>query len=150
MVNNQFGAVTNSSAVLNVVPLVITSQPQSQSVVRGANVPFSVTASGQGPFSYQWQFQNANLPGATNSTLVLTNVQPSQTGTYSVVVSNVFGTATSTNASLVIDARNIIVWGYTYYGVTNVPPTATNVIALAAGDSHCLALRRDGTVVAWG
>ena len=150
VVNNQFGAVTNSSAVLNVVPLVITSQPQSQSVVRGANVPFSVTASGQGPFSYQWQFQNANLPGATNSTLVLTNVQPSQTGTYSVVVSNVFGTATSTNASLVIDARNVIVWGNSYYGVTNVPPTATNVIALAAGDSHCLALRRDGTVVGWG
>ncbi len=35
-------------------------------------------------------------------------------------------------------------------GQLYVPPSATNVIALAAGDVHCLALRADGTVVAWG
>jgi alpha-tubulin suppressor-like RCC1 family protein len=44
----------------------------------------------------------------------------------------------------------VLVWGDNFYGQTNVPASATNVIALAAGDSHCLALRRDGTVVAWG
>jgi hypothetical protein len=35
-------------------------------------------------------------------------------------------------------------------GQTNVPPNATNVIALAAGNAHSLALRADGTVMAWG
>jgi alpha-tubulin suppressor-like RCC1 family protein len=47
----------------------------------------------------------------------------------------------------------VIVWGNTLYGnagQTNVPSTATNVIELAAGDAHCLALISNGTVVAWG
>ena len=33
---------------------------------------------------------------------------------------------------------------------TNVPPSATNVVAIAGGYLHSLALRKDGTVVAWG
>jgi hypothetical protein len=151
VVSNAFGTVTNSSAVLSVVPLVITNQPQSQSVGVGANVSFSVTVSGQGPFSYQWQFQNVNITGATNSTLVLTNVQPGQSGFYSVIVSNIFGSVTSSNANLTV--VEIVVWGNFNYGnsaLATVPPRATNVVALAAGDIHCLALRADGTVVAWG
>jgi hypothetical protein len=44
----------------------------------------------------------------------------------------------------------VLVWGDNSYGQTNVPANATNVMALAAGDSHCLALREDGTVIAWG
>jgi alpha-tubulin suppressor-like RCC1 family protein len=44
----------------------------------------------------------------------------------------------------------VYVWGDNSYGQTNVPANATNVIALAAGDYHCLALRTDGTVAAWG
>ena len=44
----------------------------------------------------------------------------------------------------------VMVWGDNTYGETNVPASATNVIALAAGDDHCVALRADGTVVTWG
>jgi len=52
-------------------------------------------------------------------------------------------------------ADPLILWGtFSAFdgntALTNVPPNATNVIALAAGDAHCLALRADGTVVAWG
>ncbi len=151
VVNNQIGAATNSSAVLNVLPLIITSQPQSQTAGWTSNVLFSVTASGQGPFSYQWQFQNVNITGETNGTLVLTNVQPGQSGLYSVIVSNAFGTVASSNANLVV--VGIVVWGnfvYSSPSLTNVPPSATNVIAMAAGDAHCVALKSDGTVVAWG
>ncbi len=43
-----------------------------------------------------------------------------------------------------------MVWGSNTYGQTNVPTSATNVIELAGGDLHCLALEADGTVVAWG
>jgi alpha-tubulin suppressor-like RCC1 family protein len=52
-------------------------------------------------------------------------------------------------APLTNRADPIIVWGSNSFGQTNVPTSATNVIALAAGDSHCLALRADGTVIAW-
>lgn len=150
MVSNQFGSVTNISASLNVVPLVISSQPSSQSVGLGLSVLFSVQASGQGPFSYQWQFQTNSLIGATNSTLVLTNLQPNQSGEYSVIVSNIFGTVSSSNVNLTV--VGIVLWGNLTMAPTlaNVPVSATNVIAMAAGDTHCLALKADGTVAAWG
>src|SRR5437867_12652883 len=47
-------------------------------------------------------------------------------------------------------ASQVIVWGATSAGQTNVPPEATNVVALAGGDYHCLALQADGTVLTWG
>ncbi|HLP77087.1 MAG TPA: immunoglobulin domain-containing protein, partial [Candidatus Paceibacterota bacterium] len=150
-ISNQFGGAISSNAILTVLPLAISGQPQSQSVAIGATVSFNVTASGQGPFSYQWQYQGADLAVETNSSLILTNVQTSQSGAYSVRVSNSFGSATSSNANLTV--TGIWVWGSFYYNnlsLTNIPASATNIIAMAAGDTHCLALKADGTVVAWG
>src|ERR1035438_10300326 len=53
-------------------------------------------------------------------------------------------------ASTIGQADPVIVWCDITYGQTNVPASASNVIALAAGDYHCVALRADGTVIAWG
>ncbi len=44
----------------------------------------------------------------------------------------------------------VVVWGYYAGGVTNVPPGLTNIVSVAAGLDHAVALRNDGTVVAWG
>ncbi len=41
-------------------------------------------------------------------------------------------------------------WGSDAYGQTNIPPGLGNVIAIAAGGYHNLALKADRTVVAWG
>ena len=49
-----------------------------------------------------------------------------------------------------ICGQNVIAWGNNSAGQTNVPASATNVIAVAAGSSHSLALRDDGTVISWG
>lgn len=152
-ISNSFGGTISSNAILNVVPSLLTSQPANQSVAVGGTVSFSVTASGQGPFAYQWQFQGTNLPWAwtTNRSLALTNVQFSQAGAYSVVVSNLYGAVTSSNANLKV--LSIIPWGSYVYGntaISNVPAHLTNIILLAAGDTHGLALKTDGTVTAWG
>jgi Regulator of chromosome condensation (RCC1) repeat len=40
--------------------------------------------------------------------------------------------------------------GQDSFNQTNIPAFATNVITMAAGDTHCLALMADSTVVAWG
>ena len=68
----------------------------------GANVTFSVVAAGTSPLSYQWRFNGTSLAGATSTTLTLTNVQVSQSGSYALVVSNAFGIITSSNAVLTI------------------------------------------------
>jgi len=41
-------------------------------------------------------------------------------------------------------------WGNDTYGMLDIPAAATNVVAMAAGDVHLLALREDGRVVSWG
>src|SRR5665213_3656231 len=41
-------------------------------------------------------------------------------------------------------------WGSDRYGETDVPPGLTNVVAIAAGGNHSMALKGDGTVVVWG
>jgi len=53
-----------------------------------------------GPLAYQWWKDGSPVPGATNSSLSLSNAQPSQTGNYTVIVSNSFGSVTSKIAHL--------------------------------------------------
>jgi hypothetical protein len=76
-------------------PFVL-SPPLSQTVPAGRTVTFNVFATGPAPLRYQWQFNASNLPGATNSALVITNPQPAQEGNYSVIVSS--GTASIPSA----------------------------------------------------
>ena len=81
---------------------VITSQPSNLTVGVGATATFSVTASGTGPFSYQWRFNAANLSGATDSSYSKSNVQSTDAGSYTVVVTNVAGSVTSGAAVLTV------------------------------------------------
>lgn len=76
-------------------PPLITSQPAAQNVTIGSTASFSVVASGSAPLTYQWKFNGADIPGQTGSTLTLNNIQASQSGDYSVVVSNSGGSTTS-------------------------------------------------------
>ncbi len=82
--------------------LAITVEPQSQTAVIGTNNVFTVTATGAGPLVYQWLFDGVATPGATNSTLTLTNIQPADAGDYTVVVSNSSGAVTSSVATLTV------------------------------------------------
>jgi pectate lyase len=84
----------------------ITSQPSSQTVSVGANVTFSVTASGSPAPTYQWRKNGTNISGATSSTLTLPNVQTSSAGNYSVVVSNSAGSVTSNTAVLTVNSSS--------------------------------------------
>ena len=100
----------------------ITNQPQSLMVTLGSTATFSVTASGTGPLSYQWRFNGTNLAGATGSSLTLSNVQPAQTGLYSVVLSNAVGMVTSSNAVLTVLLPSLI--------TMNIPTISGNNLLL--------------------
>ena len=84
----------------------ITQQPQSVKVKAGDAATFTVAASGTPTLRYQWRFNGTNLSGAFVTTLALTNVQSAQTGGYSVVVTNNYGSATSQVATLSLVVSN--------------------------------------------
>jgi hypothetical protein len=108
VVANALGSVTSDEAVLTVnpapVPPTITTQPVSQTVLPGSSVTFSVSVSGTAPLSYRWQFNGRALPGATNRTLTLANVQSANAGNYRVVVANAAGSVLSAEAALVLQS----------------------------------------------
>lgn len=102
-VANLAGTVVSSNAILTVLmpPSIISLVPTNQIVEVGSTVSFRVSATGFA-LAYQWAFDNAAIPGATTSVLIRENVQISDSGSYSVVVTNVLGSA-STNALLTVN-----------------------------------------------
>jgi hypothetical protein len=88
--------------------VVITNQPQSVVADAGQNVSFTVGVTGSSPLSYQWYFNGANLPGATLATLELTNVQSADAGNYFVMITNSFGSATSSVATLTVNIPPVV------------------------------------------
>jgi uncharacterized delta-60 repeat protein len=72
-------------------PPTITQAPVNQCLMAGSNLNLSVTASGTG-LSYQWKKNGVAIPGATNSSLSITNMQHGQAGQYGIAVSNTGGT----------------------------------------------------------
>jgi hypothetical protein len=79
-------------------------QPASQTVTVGHTAVFSVTVTGTGPFTYQWQKNNTNISGATSSTYTTPATVSGDNGAaFRVVVSNAAGSSTSASATLTVD-----------------------------------------------
>lgn len=97
-----FADATFVSSAPPIAPSVVKS-PQDQSIGASGTVEFRVVARGTAPLGYQWLFEGAPLPGATNITLTLTNVSIGQAGHYSVSVSNAAGSDTSAAALLRVE-----------------------------------------------
>jgi hypothetical protein len=106
VVSNPGGAVLSSGAVIRSggAPAIL-EQPVPQYVEVGGTAQFSALVGGTLPIRYQWRREGANLAGATNRLLTLTNVQASNLGRYALVATNVFGAVTSTPAALVLGLR---------------------------------------------
>jgi hypothetical protein len=84
-----------------IVPTIVQG-PAPVTVVATREATFSVVATGPGPLFYQWRHEGTSLSGATNTSLVLTNLQLAQAGRYSVLVFNENGTVESPAALLEI------------------------------------------------
>ena len=137
IVSNPYGATVSHSATLTVnlvtgVP-VINIQPQSQTNSVGATTTFTVLASGEPPLSYQWQFDSSAIPGATGTSLVLTNLAATNQGTYAVQVTNSFGTTPSQGAYLTVVLQPSFI--ITQPASQTVPLGATVTLSVTAGGS---------------
>lgn len=80
----------------------ITLQPQSQVVSVGNTASFNVTANGTAPLKYQWRFNGTNISGAVTNTLAILNAQPTNNGSFTVIITNVAGAVTSSVAVLTV------------------------------------------------
>jgi sugar lactone lactonase YvrE len=109
IITNLYGCVTSSAAILTTVPLSITVQPQSQQLLAGSNVTFNVSAASTQPLAYQWFFNGSVIGGAFGSSYSINPLTTDLSGNYSVVLTNLYGTVTSSVAVLtvvVIDITN--------------------------------------------
>src|ERR1035437_739818 len=88
-------------------PPSITQQPMSQVGYYGKSVTFDVAATGNPPPGYLWQKDGAAISGATRTSLVLTNLQATNAGRYTVVVTNSLGSITSSNAYLAVNPPGV-------------------------------------------
>lgn len=135
-------------------PPIIINQPYPIVLPAGENALFVVNATGAEPLQYQWYKDNIQLIdgpkiyGSTNNVLMISNVQAPDIGNYYVEVKNQFGTNVSLKVWLKI--YPLVAFGNNWFGQTTVPRGLTNIISIAAGANHNLALTSDGTVVGWG
>lgn len=94
----------------------IKTQPVSQTGRVGSSVSLTVLAAGNPELSYQWQRSGTDLPGATDRTLTLDDLQTGNAGDYTVRVTNGFGSVTSAPATVsVIREGSLAGWLLDYF-----------------------------------
>ena len=102
-VTNAYGTRQSGSANLNVLfAPSITTQPVSKTATEGQTVSLSVNATANPSPNYQWLFNGVVLPDAKNSKLTFPSVDWTNSGAYTVIVSNPYGSVTSAPVTLTV------------------------------------------------
>jgi hypothetical protein len=112
VVSNTAGNATSNVVTLTVstaaVVPSITTQPASQTVTAGQTATFSVVALGTAPLNYQWKKNGTAISGATSSSYTTPATTSADNGSlFTVVVSNIAGSATSSAATLTVSAAAV-------------------------------------------
>lgn len=98
-------------------PPAISLLPADQTSLLNGTVTFNTRAAGGGTLSYQWQLNGVNIPGATNATYNKSGLTFADAGTYTLIVSNSFGTA---SASFNLDVATSAPFFYEPFDYSNV------------------------------
>ncbi len=88
-------------------PPSINAQPQGATATEGGAHTFTVSVSGSLPMSYQWKKNGTELPGETAFSLMLSSLSLTDSGDYSVVAANAYGSITSAVATLTVLTEDI-------------------------------------------
>ncbi len=102
---NSEATVASSAARLTVVPQkpsIFSNLPSTVYSATGLSVTFTASVGGTAPLTFTWRFNGTPIPGATSSTLTLSDLQPAHAGKYSFVATNVAGSTTSTDSTLAL------------------------------------------------
>lgn len=154
--SNDIGQVSSAPVVYNVdpSPYFLSPLPTQQNVL--VKTPFSLTinAAGAPPLAYQSQLNGNSLTdggrisGADSPDWCFNPTAFGDSGVLTMIVTNDSGSYTGLVANLAITP--VMGWGDNSSGQLQVPASVTNVVSVACGGDHNLALLADGTVVGWG
>jgi len=100
-------AFTIAASVVTTTVPTFTLQPLSQTLVAGTSVTLAAAAGGTPAPTYQWRKDGTAITNATNASLVFSAVATTAAGSYTVVVTNSAGTATSSAAVLTVTAAPV-------------------------------------------
>jgi hypothetical protein len=112
LVSNTFGVVQSSNAAVLLAcagPAEFLTRPSDQSLAAGATLTLNALAGGTAPFRYQWYRNGVALANATNSTYSKPNVQPSDSGLYTVTIDNCAELSSSASAVVSVTAAPYVI-----------------------------------------
>jgi hypothetical protein len=124
MAQTWFAAIQSLYFTLSPPSVALDAQPVTASALVGEPITFTATFTSDEPMTYQWQVISGgvtnNIPGATNTTLTLTNLQLTNSGGYCLQASNGLGIATCAAGTLT---------------VSNLPAPVNNVVTAIAAET---------------
>jgi hypothetical protein len=137
---------TSISATLTVMPVpTITLQPAGVALCAGDTTRLRIGATGPN-LKYQWRHNGVNIPGATDSVLIIEGVQASDGGAYDVDVTSLCPTPTnSSDAVVVVNLPPTIVAEPSHTTVCMGQPATLSVVADGADLTY--QWRKNGTVI---
>ena len=121
---------------------VFTTAAMDRKVEPGRNAYFRMWAVGAPPVQFRWKFNSEEIPNATNSWLVVTNVGAENIGIYTVTATNAFGEVTSEGMGLNVEPVQI----------TRIAQAGNSIeieVAAAAGRSYIIEFKDDVSAPAW-
>jgi hypothetical protein len=107
VISNAYNTVTSTVATLTVqtTPAIVQQpSPTNLFLLAGQAARFNAVASGAVPLAYSWRLNGSPISGATASAYAINNVQPANSGNYSLLVSNSYGMVTSSVVALTVFA----------------------------------------------
>ncbi|MFC0019296.1 immunoglobulin domain-containing protein [Roseibacillus persicicus] len=129
---------TSSAATLTVLaePEILTFSETTFDLEVGDALELSVSAQGAGTLTYQWKKDGVDIPGATSETFAISMTEETDTGVYSVVVTNSFGDTSSDAVTVTVvfapaaispDFDDRLVFNSTIYAILPLPDGRTLV-----------------------
>lgn len=109
-VTNNYGSATATGTLeVTIAAPVVNRAPASVSVQSGATATFEVVMGGSPPFTFKWRKDRFDIPDTNSNKLTISSVQPSDAGSYDVIVSNSAGTVVSPAAALTVTGSPITI-----------------------------------------
>jgi hypothetical protein len=128
------GTINGTSVATTVPTLAVGYVATTTSLAVGGRFVFSITVTGGGSYSYQWYLNGVAISGATANPYVIASATSAAAGTYTVDVTNSFGTSRLTAGTLTVGASGSPVLALQPISKT-VAPGATFTLATSASGS---------------